>query len=123
VTVRVPTHKDGSSLFWEFATDSYDIAFGLFFEWTPTEESEVSVHISDSEDEDINEEEEGDSAIFSLSTSVILLVLSSLNVCLMMFILSNCGQASNPTTYKSVILTACILNRQKMTPSFKMQTT
>ena len=59
VTVRVPTHKDGSALFWEFATDSYDIAFGLFFEWTPTDESEVSVHISDSEDEDINEEEEG----------------------------------------------------------------
>ena len=46
-------------MFWEFATDSYDIAFGLFFEWTPTEESEVSVHISDSEDEDINDEEEG----------------------------------------------------------------
>ena len=59
VTVRVPTHKDGSALFWEFATDSYDIAFGLFFEWTPTDESEVSVHISDSEDEDINDEEEG----------------------------------------------------------------
>lgn len=58
VTVRVPTHKDGSALFWEFATDSYDIAFGLFFEWTPTDESEVSVHISDSEDEDINDEEE-----------------------------------------------------------------
>ena len=51
--------QDGSALFWEFATDSYDIAFGLFFEWTPTEESEVSVHISDSEDEDINDEEEG----------------------------------------------------------------
>ncbi len=59
MTVRVPTHKDGSALFWEFATDSYDIAFGLFFEWTPTDESEVSVHISDSEDEDINDEEEG----------------------------------------------------------------
>ena len=23
----------GTALFWEFATDSYDIAFGLFFEW------------------------------------------------------------------------------------------
>lgn len=25
VTVRVPTHGNGSSLFWEFATDSYDV--------------------------------------------------------------------------------------------------
>ncbi|XP_025836854.1 Golgi resident protein GCP60-like [Agrilus planipennis] len=25
VTVRVPTHKDGSRIFWEFATDHYDI--------------------------------------------------------------------------------------------------
>jgi hypothetical protein len=66
VTVRVPTHKDGSALFWEFATDSYDIAFGLFFEWTPTEESEVSVHISDSEDEDINEEEEGSATFWGI---------------------------------------------------------
>ena len=59
VTVRVPTHHEGNALFWEFATDSYDIAFGLFFEWTDTEETEVSVHISDSEDEDLDEEEVG----------------------------------------------------------------
>jgi len=25
VTVRVPTHPHGSRLFWEFATDHYDI--------------------------------------------------------------------------------------------------
>ena len=25
VTVRVPTHKDGTALFWEFSTDHYDI--------------------------------------------------------------------------------------------------
>jgi hypothetical protein len=48
VTVHVPTHKDGSALLWEFATDSYDIAFGLFFEWTLTDE--------DSEDKFINYE-------------------------------------------------------------------
>ncbi len=59
VTVRVPTHKDGSALFWEFATDSYDIAFGLFFEWTETDENEVSVHISDSEDEDLDDDYNG----------------------------------------------------------------
>lgn len=29
VTVRVPTHQEGSKLFWEFATDHYDI--GMFF--------------------------------------------------------------------------------------------
>lgn len=36
LTVRVPTHEDGSYLFWEFATDQYDIGFGLFFEWANT---------------------------------------------------------------------------------------
>ncbi|XP_050989690.1 Golgi resident protein GCP60 [Labeo rohita] len=33
LTIRVPTHQDGSHLFWEFATDDYDIGFGLHFEW------------------------------------------------------------------------------------------
>lgn len=31
VTVRVPTLEGGSSLFWEFSTDSYDIGFGVYF--------------------------------------------------------------------------------------------
>jgi len=61
VTVRVPTHNDGSALYWEFATDSYDIAFGLFFEWNKdSSETEVSVHVSDSEDEDLDEEDYGE---------------------------------------------------------------
>lgn len=68
VTVRVPTHLDGRSLYWEFATDSYDIGFGLFFEWVDPEDTQVTVHISDSEDEseeyitdeDKEEGEEGD---------------------------------------------------------------
>ncbi|XP_065159451.1 Golgi resident protein GCP60 isoform X2 [Atheta coriaria] len=52
VTVRVPTHLEGSRLFWEFATDHYDIGFGLYFEYgTPTTDR-VSVHISESEDEE-----------------------------------------------------------------------
>jgi len=51
VTVRVPTHLDGRSLYWEFATDGYDIGFGLFFEWVDPEDTQVTVHISDSEDE------------------------------------------------------------------------
>ncbi|KAG5882535.1 hypothetical protein JTB14_038146 [Gonioctena quinquepunctata] len=33
VTVRVPTHPQGSRLFWEFATDHYDIGFGVYFEF------------------------------------------------------------------------------------------
>lgn len=30
VTVRVPTHPNGSRLFWEFATDHYDIGKKYF---------------------------------------------------------------------------------------------
>uniref|UniRef100_A0A1B0GQT0 ACB domain-containing protein n=1 Tax=Phlebotomus papatasi TaxID=29031 RepID=A0A1B0GQT0_PHLPP len=57
--VRVPTHEGGSCLFWEFATDSYDIGFGVYFEWGKTNTSEVSVHISESDDEDdLGEDEE-----------------------------------------------------------------
>ncbi|XP_056873158.1 Golgi resident protein GCP60 isoform X2 [Takifugu flavidus] len=58
VTVRVPTHEEGSYLFWEFATDYYDIGFGVFFEWTDAASASVSVHVSESSDED--EEDEGD---------------------------------------------------------------
>ena len=43
VTVRVPTHVDGKSLYWEFATDSYDLGFGLFFEWVEPEDTQVIV--------------------------------------------------------------------------------
>lgn len=58
VTVRVPTHEEGSYLFWEFATDYYDIGFGVFFEWTDASSASVSVHVSESSDED--EEDEGE---------------------------------------------------------------
>ncbi|KAF4528247.1 hypothetical protein B566_EDAN014405 [Ephemera danica] len=60
VTVRVPTHEDGTCLFWEFATDSYDIGFGVFFEWSKPESSQVSVHISESEEDEEEEEDEED---------------------------------------------------------------
>ncbi|KAJ6634130.1 Golgi resident protein GCP60 [Pseudolycoriella hygida] len=52
VTVRVPTHTYGSTLFWEFATDSYDVGFGVYFEWGKPLTTEVSVHISESDEED-----------------------------------------------------------------------
>ncbi|XP_015587980.1 Golgi resident protein GCP60 [Cephus cinctus] len=57
VTVRVPTHEDGSCLFWEFATDGYDIGFGVYFEWSKPDTNQVSVHISESEDEDEDEDD------------------------------------------------------------------
>ncbi|XP_076238768.1 Golgi resident protein GCP60 [Calliopsis andreniformis] len=57
VTVRVPTHEDGSCLFWEFATDGYDIGFGVYFEWSKPETNQVSVHISESEDDDDEEDD------------------------------------------------------------------
>lgn len=52
VTIRVPTHPEGSSLFWEFCTDHYDIGFGLLFEWTEDPGSNISVHVQDSDSED-----------------------------------------------------------------------
>ncbi|XP_012281155.1 Golgi resident protein GCP60 [Orussus abietinus] len=57
VTVRVPTHENGSCLFWEFATDGYDIGFGVYFEWSKPDTTQVSVHISESEDEDEEDED------------------------------------------------------------------
>lgn len=60
VTVRVPTHDGGSCLFWEFATDSYDVGFGVYFEWGKPMSTEVSVHISESdEDDDALDDDDG----------------------------------------------------------------
>lgn len=54
----MPTHPDGVCIFWEFATDSYDIGFGLIFEWTSNPGEHVSVHVSESEDTDEDEDED-----------------------------------------------------------------
>ena len=56
--MRVPTHPEGSSLYWEFATDSYDLGFGVFFEWTLEPGDQITVQTSDSEDEGEEEGEE-----------------------------------------------------------------
>ncbi|XP_055341086.1 Golgi resident protein GCP60-like isoform X2 [Paramacrobiotus metropolitanus] len=59
VTIRVPTHPEGNYLFWEFATDSYDLGFGLYFEWSNnTNDNRVTIHVSetDEDDEDIDGE-------------------------------------------------------------------
>ncbi|XP_030745790.1 Golgi resident protein GCP60 [Sitophilus oryzae] len=58
ITVRVPTHPEGSRLFWEFATDHYDIGFGVYFEFGTPMTEEVSVHVSESDDEDAEIDEE-----------------------------------------------------------------
>ena len=59
VTVRVPTHEDGRFLYWEFATDYYDIGFGLYFEWTISPSNNVTVQVSDSSEDEEGEEGEG----------------------------------------------------------------
>lgn len=51
VTIRVPTHEEGNYLFWEFATDNYDLGFGVFFEWAHSEEQDrMSVQQGDNRD-------------------------------------------------------------------------
>ena len=62
VTVRVPTHEDGRLIFWEFATDYYDIGFGLYFEWSISPSNNVTVHVSDSSEEEDGDDEEEDPA-------------------------------------------------------------
>ncbi|XP_066529365.1 Golgi resident protein GCP60 [Hoplias malabaricus] len=62
LTVRVPTHEEGTYLFWEFATDHYDIGFGLYFEWPNTRNgtsADTVEPISENQDAGQNEEEIG----------------------------------------------------------------
>ncbi len=56
--LRVPTHEKGSSLYWEFATDNYDIGFGVYFEWTKPTTSAVTLHVSESEDDDEDDDDD-----------------------------------------------------------------
>ena len=46
----------GSCLFWEFATDSYDLGFGVYFEWSVPPSKDVSVNVDES-DEELNDAE------------------------------------------------------------------
>ena len=39
-------------MFWEFATDHYDLGFGVYFEWTDSPEQQVSVTVGETSDED-----------------------------------------------------------------------
>ncbi|XP_069806018.1 protein TMED8 isoform X1 [Dendropsophus ebraccatus] len=58
VTVRVPTHPDGKRLCWEFATDDYDIGFGIYFDWTSVTSTAVTLQVSESSDDEEEEETE-----------------------------------------------------------------
>uniref|UniRef100_A0AAF5I2F8 ACB domain-containing protein n=1 Tax=Strongyloides stercoralis TaxID=6248 RepID=A0AAF5I2F8_STRER len=57
VTIRVPTHEEGSSIFWEFATDWYDLGFGMFFEWSKPETTDITIQVSESSDEEDESDE------------------------------------------------------------------
>lgn len=57
MTVHVPTVPESKRVCWEFATDGYDIAFGVYFDWTPVTSRNITVHISESSDD---EDEEGE---------------------------------------------------------------
>lgn len=59
VTVRVPTNEDGNYMFWEFATDHYDIGFGLSFEWTDSPVTSNSVGATPADEEDAGKGELG----------------------------------------------------------------
>ena len=58
-------------MFWEFATDSYDIGFGVYFEWTIDPPTQVSVQVSESSDEEDLDEEYPE----GLSASLIFITL------------------------------------------------
>ncbi|XP_049626484.1 protein TMED8 [Suncus etruscus] len=60
VTIRVPTHPDGKRVCWEFATDDYDIGFGVYFDWTPVTTTDITVQVSDSSEEEDEDEEEAE---------------------------------------------------------------
>lgn len=57
LTVRVPTHEGGNCLFWEFATEYYDLGFGVSFEWSQPYSKNVIVAVNESDDEEFTEED------------------------------------------------------------------
>ena len=50
ITIKVPVHEDGNIIFWEFATDGYDIGFGLYFKWEIDPDDELGGYLGDSLD-------------------------------------------------------------------------
>ncbi|TRY58356.1 hypothetical protein DNTS_034200 [Danionella cerebrum] len=48
MTIHVPTVPEAQRICWEFATDGYDIGFGIYFDWSPVTSRAITVHISES---------------------------------------------------------------------------
>ena len=78
----MPTHEDGSCLFWEFATDYYDIGFGLYFEWTVDTSNQVSVQVGESSDEEDEEPGLLVCVLFLLVSCVYFFYLTLSDVCI-----------------------------------------
>ncbi|XP_073725625.1 protein TMED8-like [Misgurnus anguillicaudatus] len=57
MTVHVPTIPEAKRVCWEFATDGYDIGFGVYFDWSPVTSRAITVHISESSDDEDEDEE------------------------------------------------------------------
>ncbi|XP_028828045.1 protein TMED8 isoform X3 [Denticeps clupeoides] len=57
MTVHVPTVPEAKRVCWEFATDGYDIGFGIYFDWSPVTSRAITVHISESSDDEDEEDE------------------------------------------------------------------
>lgn len=43
----------GSCLFWEFATETYDVGFGVYFEWSKKTSTNISVNVNESDNDDV----------------------------------------------------------------------
>ncbi|XP_016308201.1 protein TMED8 [Sinocyclocheilus anshuiensis] len=57
MTVHVPTVPEAKHVCWEFATDGYDIGFGVYFDWSPVTSRAITVHISESSDDEDEEDD------------------------------------------------------------------
>lgn len=68
MTVHVPTDPEAKRVCWEFATDGYDIGFGVYFDWSPVTSRAITVHISESSDDEDEDDElgEGEGELFVL---------------------------------------------------------
>ena len=64
------THYTGTCLFWEFATDHYDLGFGLYFEWSDADQEDVvSIRVAESSDDDDEDDDEEEEEVVADATS------------------------------------------------------
>lgn len=57
MTVHVPTIPEAKRVCWEFATEGYDIGFGIYFDWSPVTSRAITVHVTESSDDEDEEDE------------------------------------------------------------------